>query len=291
MKSKILLILASLIIVLFSYPVGYYVLTNTQKIIDSKIFQPEKVNAYVINLDSSKARHDYITPLIEALGLKTARISAIDGRKLSDIEIRQLIDPNIFDFYWSTKGTIGCSLSHIKTWKEFLDSDAEFALILEDDINFEPAKLRSVIDELTHNQSYWDIVSFDVAHKGTPVTIKTLGRHQHLSLYLTEVTHTGSYLLNRKAALKLLEKSLPIKMPVDHYFNRPWEFGLVFTGVENPRLVSQQRGYSDIKHRELIEHQNHGIIFKLNKMLYKMQSYTARFFYNIAIFATYVNQR
>ena len=166
-----------------------------------------------------------------------------------------------------------------------MDSDAEFAVIFEDDVFFDPTKLRAVIGELTQNKSYWDIVNFDINHGGAPLTIKTL-KHKHLlSVYLTEVAHSGSYMLSRKAALKLLEKALPIKMPVDHYFTRSWEFGLVFAGVENPRLVRQQYGDSDIKARELITPNNASLMFFIKKSIYKVQSGVIRFLYNISVFA------
>jgi hypothetical protein len=54
-------------------------------------------------------------------------------------------------------------------------------------------------------------------------------------------------MINRKGAKNLLEKALPIKMPVDHYFTRDWELGIKFTGVENPNLVHQTFGDSDIE--------------------------------------------
>ena len=41
--------------------------------------------------------------------------------------------------------------------------------------------------------------------------------------------------------------ALPIKMPVDNFFRRSWEFDTIFAGVENPRLVSQSFGDSIIE--------------------------------------------
>ena len=35
-------------------------------------------------------------------------------------------------------------------------------------------------------------------------------------------------------------------MPIDHYFTRSWELDIKFTGIENPRLVTQSYGDSDI---------------------------------------------
>ena len=84
MKLKIFFLLALLITALFAYPVGYYVLDGTQKIIDDKRIKSEKINIYVINLDSSKARYEYVQPAVKELGFETQRVSAVNGRMLPD---------------------------------------------------------------------------------------------------------------------------------------------------------------------------------------------------------------
>ena len=140
------------------------------------------------------------------------------------------------------KGTIGCYLSHLEAWRAFLRSDYEFALIAEDDIEFEPIALKKSIKNVIQNPRLWDINLFDINHQGLPVAIKEFKNEgETLNLYFVYIDYASAYLINRNAAHQLLKKALPIKMPVDHYFTRSWELGnLILTGIE-PRIVSQNK--------------------------------------------------
>ncbi len=242
--------------------------------------------SYIINLDKSKERYNYIQKNVIPLGLKVERISAVAGDTLSEAELNTKADLKTFEQllgHLPNLGTIGCSLSHIKTWKTFLASNFEYAIIFEDDVSFDYTKLLSTIEELIPNNSLWDIVSFDLLHHGTPLTIKKLSNNQRLVFYLTEVTKSGTYIINRKAAAKLLEKALPIKMPIDYYLTSAWEFGLKFSGIE-PRLVNQTFGNSDILCTKQLKNKNKTLSFKIRRNAYKLRSYTIRFLYNFKIY-------
>jgi len=77
------------------------------------------VGAYIINLDRSKERYAYVKPYVDGLHLPTERISAIDGREMSDAYMNHHANLAFFrEFYHNpTKGAIGCYLSHVKTWQ------------------------------------------------------------------------------------------------------------------------------------------------------------------------------
>lgn len=290
MIRKILYLLLVIFALLLAWPKGYFVLSGNAERTepDSKKAGTSTIS-YIINLDRSPERYNYVAPKVESLGYEITRIPAIDGADLSE---QELIDSTnftafkIFASEYPRRGTIGCSLSHLNTWKRFLESNNEFAVVFEDDVDFNPTTLKNIIAELQQNKNLWDVVTFEISHNGTPLTIKKLDSSQHkLSVYLTEISHTGAYILNRKAAQKLVQKFLPIKMPVDHYMTRSWEFDLKYTGIE-PRIVYQNYGDSYINatqsaHKELayldpLDYLNHG--------LYKIQSYTTRFFYNLKLY-------
>jgi GR25 family glycosyltransferase involved in LPS biosynthesis len=177
------------------------------------------------------------------------RISAVDGQTLSQDEIESIADVETYRKNFKMRpeaGTIGCSLSHERTWKKFLESDDEFALIFEDDVQFDPKELLETVKLVVEKESLWDVANFETKHGGCPLTICELAEQKRLVFYLTNVTHAGCYLINRKAAEELLKKFYPIKMPNDHYFTAAWEFGLKFVGIE-PRIVFQKFGDSQIK--------------------------------------------
>ena len=230
-----------------------YVLNDTHGV--SVIPNPgpyKGVGAYIINLDRSKERWAYVTPYVDKLGFPVERISAVDGKLLSDDYINKNVDQRAYSTFnhMFTKGALGCSLSHIKAWKTFLESNFEYALIFEDDVSFNPIRLRSVVDQLLDIPTYWDITAFNMhAGENYKLTLKHLQDDQNLCIYPTKFYSSGAYIINRKAARNLLQKSFPILMSLDVYYTRAWEFDLKFTGIENPRLVHQTYGNSDIGYR------------------------------------------
>lgn len=289
--SRMKWIIFIILLFVFCYPVGYFILDNDKKNVEIINNQSNfsGIGAYIINLDRSKTRFDYVKDSIYSLGLETQRIPAVDGHKLSAEEIEQLVDVDSYHVYlyqplW--KGTVGCSLSHFKVWEEFLKSNFEFALIFEDDISFDPQKMKIVLEDLVQNSNLWDLTSFEVSSWGMPVTIKTLTNDQKLVAYLTNITHAGAYIINRKAAKNLLAKARPIKTPVDHYFTRGWELDIKFTGIENPKLVRQKFGDSNIGETMSLQYIKLSPWDYCKHYMYKLQSAVIRFFYNFKTYFT-----
>ncbi len=285
LRVRVTILVVLLVILFLIYPTGYFVLNSKNQAISSSITTepPKGVGAYIINLDRSKERYEYVKQNVYNLGIPVQRISAVEGNVLSDLELKSLVDFDAYRRFLNgapKKGTVGCSLSHIKAWETFLKSNFEYAIIFEDDVSFDPKKLKPIINELVDNHQYWDINNFESYHRSVPLTIKALQDNQKLVVYLTNVTHTGSYMINRKAALKLLEKSLPIKMPIDHYFTRGWEFGLTFTGVENPRLVYQSYGTSEIEQSSVAKKHTRSM-FSVQRSLFQMKTGIIRMAYNM----------
>ncbi len=284
------LILALLLAVLFLYPVGYFVLEPSTDTSYKEFEDPPKLPnkepatiAYIINLDRSKERYEYVRKNVHALGFPVERISAIDGRTLSETEWKEKADLKTykqFIRYWPKLGTIACSLSHIKVWETFLQSKFDYAVIFEDDISFDPERLRVTIDRLVEHSLLWDIVNFEIGHRGMPLPIKTFPDKQKLVIYLADATHAGAYLINRGAARKLLAKALPIRLPIDHYFTRGWELDLKYRGIENPRLVHQTFGDSEIGQTQPST-QEAPATSQIKRHLYKIQSSVIRFLYNL----------
>lgn len=285
---KVILWLCAIILAMaLLYPVGYFVLGKPSNDLipqSSEKMTYKGVASYIINLDSSKERYEYVRKPVADVGFAVKRISAVNGRELSEAEVESKLDLGAYQTFLGhapKRGTIGCSLSHIKTWQKFLESDFEFALIFEDDVKFEPGKLRQAIDELVRNQDLWDISSFEIWHRGLPMAIKSFANGNELSVYLANVSHTGAYMINRKVARVLLSRALPIKMPVDHYFTRSWELGLKFTGIEKPRLVHQLFGDSDIEITHSINDEKLDVIKSIKRVLYHLQTNIIRLVYNL----------
>jgi glycosyl transferase family 25 len=232
---------------------------------------------------------EYSLPPVKALNFPVQIISAVYGKNLPRSEIEKKVDIESYKVrmgLYPGFGTIGCSLSHIKTWKIFLESDYEFALIFEDDVCFEPKQLQDTVAELTMSPGSWDICLFSLYHHGNPLAIKRLGRtNKNLCVYLTRVTNAGAYILNRKAATRLLASALPIKSPIDHYFTRAWEFGLIFTGVE-PRIVDQDSFGDSYIARPVSAYSTDNVsnVFRLKTRHFKYKTKIYRLFYALATY-------
>ncbi|MDR3182665.1 MAG: glycosyltransferase family 25 protein, partial [Planctomycetaceae bacterium] len=90
---------------------------------------------YIINLDRAKDRWDEVSGRFQSVGFNVIRVPAVDGRELRfphpDFAQRR--------YFWlygrpPVGAKIACFLSHIKALKTFLESDAQHALICEDDV-------------------------------------------------------------------------------------------------------------------------------------------------------------
>lgn len=119
---------------------------------------------------------------------------------------------------------LGCYFSHIKALKVFLESDDDHALILEDDVSF-LASIVPLLDAAVRHQGMWDILRLSGLHRGTPVKIADLGQGFRLCCNLSRQTGSGAYVVNRKAAARMLKHLVPMKLPYDHAFDREWTFG------------------------------------------------------------------
>ncbi len=250
------------------------------EILINTAFTPNSVGAFLINLDRATDRLKFVKPCIDQLGFPVERISAVDGRLLPEDEIQKVCNLNTYKKYFKMLpelGTIGCSLSHEKALRQFLDSEYEFALILEDDVVFNSQELKACVENSIEKKELWDVLIFEMLHDGLPIKVGDLYSDKHLSLYLTTVTHSGCYLVNRNAAKKLLEKFFPIIMPFDHYFSAAWEFDLKFVGVE-PRIVKQNFGSSQIK-CERVEKFN-DLKTKISNAVFSVRRSIVHFLYN-----------
>ncbi len=98
------------------------------------------IKTLIINLPKSSTRRKYMEELLAPVDILDVEfIEGVDGRQLSDGERRSRFDykkcveligrePN--------NGELGCTLSHRRCYETLLDSDRDYALILEDDITF-----------------------------------------------------------------------------------------------------------------------------------------------------------
>jgi glycosyl transferase, family 25 len=89
----------------------------------------------VINLDSSPERMSHMSTELARVGLPFIREQAVVGVNLSKEhpDFSQWSHRYLHGRLWSPR-EFGCYLSHIKCLQKFLELNAEYVLILEDDV-------------------------------------------------------------------------------------------------------------------------------------------------------------
>ncbi|EKF43335.1 MAG: glycosyltransferase family 25 protein [Pigmentiphaga sp.] len=124
------------------------------------------MQVYIINLDRSPGRMAFMRQQCEALSLDFERIPAVDG---------DTIDAETLARHGLSVGATACFMSHRLTWERLLSSEAERALILEDDAVLQPS-----LADLVRNDD-WFPANADI------VRAEATGQKQILSLDPIEI--------------------------------------------------------------------------------------------------------
>ena len=151
---------------------------------------------YYINLDEQPERREYMENHLEYWGIeKYTRISAYDGREddLGDI-LKGRYPDNM------SSGEVGCSTSHLKAIKYFLEnSDAPCALIMEDDCD---------INTVAHWPFTWKDFFCKIPYDYDVVQLAVINPAQvHMKIHRRFVNDfsTACYVITRHHAKKLID--------------------------------------------------------------------------------------
>lgn len=151
---------------------------------------------YWINLDSDTHRREYMENQFDHWEIKNhTRISGFDGR-VDDV-CGQLVGRAPDNM---TTNEIGCCISHLKAIKHFYEeTDDEYCLIFEDDVELEPAKKwnfcwKDFVAKLPHD---WDCVQLTI--------ICTGNIYVQLHHYFVNDFSAAAYLITRHHAAKIVK--------------------------------------------------------------------------------------
>ena len=202
-----------IIFILVSILIFIYLYFFKKKIIyDETLFQNMKI--YYINLDRSEDRKQSLESICSSQNIVSERITAIDGKKL-DINDKKY-EKAIHKIKWwfeknnlSNIGHFGCYLSHMKTYETFLQSNSEYCLILEDDIELLTNDLKSeIIKNMNNLPEDWNILLLGYEIDGRKKNVKNGNKNTKLKNGLLNITYfvgLHAYIINRKTAKILLE--------------------------------------------------------------------------------------
>lgn len=178
------------------------------------------MKVFVVNLDRHPDRLASINKQLGDLGLPYQRISAVDGNKLTQLELDTVYDPVLCKRLLGrelARGEIGCAMSHLSICRQMVDESIEVACVLEDDAQLNPA-LPSILDALE---------CFGKDQKPIVCLLTHVGRYTDWGAMPINSTHricktvhafcTHGYVINRAAAKALLEHNHKINHPIDFW--------------------------------------------------------------------------
>lgn len=219
-----------------------------------------------INLDSRVDRKQHIESELISMNIEWNRISAITPSQLT--EIQRQSDINLL--------ALACTRSHIKALENFLATDYQFALILEDDFHW----IRMPDAELIQK-----IVEFDLVSTGSIARehskdhfvefvnnilwrfrrlFPSLGIKLQRWIYDFDFTKeksetstilgnfgagTHGYFISKSGAIKIKSILENNYYPIDQMFNMPLIDRVIKVGRVYPPIGNQIPSYSDIRER------------------------------------------
>lgn len=189
--------------------------------------------AYVINLDRATERWCKVRDNLESVGIPYTRVTAVLGDELPDkpsgysvVGYRVLTGKEI------NKREVGCYFSHIEAMRLFLESDQDYALIMEDDAGLTEG-LPGLLLAAVNKNAGWDMLRLCSSKKGGFLCFEDLNAEHCLAYNLRPLKNTAAYLINRHAARCCVERLLPMKQPYDVALDREWAYGFR-TACVNP---------------------------------------------------------
>ena len=185
-----------------------------------------KLSTYLINLDRATERMEQMDRQLSNLGMDYTRISAVLGDLLDDpIDGLDETGFQIRTGKHRNKREVGCYFSHIKVLRAFLESDSEYALVLEDDAKL-PKNLPEVIASAIGHSNKWDLLRLSSTREGEFVKVADLIDDHQLCINTRVLKNTAAYIVNRRAAERCIKELLPMRFPYDVALDRDWAIGI-----------------------------------------------------------------
>jgi GR25 family glycosyltransferase involved in LPS biosynthesis len=187
-----------------------------------------RTETLIISMPGAPARRAQVDRIRAACGMPAVVIDAIDGRALSEDErsraFRRALHRPRYPFS-PRPGEIGCFLSHRAAWRAIIDRGLDDAVILEDDVELDPAAFSSAVDVARR-------VIRDVGFARLPLMERTPRRVRSapgpkVSNPAVLPLGTQAQVVSADAARRLLSATEPFDRPVDVFLQMRWVTGVV----------------------------------------------------------------
>ena len=182
---------------------------------------------YLINLERADDRLVSAKEAFDSVGINFNLEVAIDGKDLSlPHKNYSEIKYNLLHGKKTNFGELGCYFSHLNVLKKFLNTEEDWALVCEDDIEFHE-EIVEIINNALSSEINFDFLRLSGGSNrnkeiGLPIKLKKIYKEFFLSLNFGFKSGTGCYLINRFAAKNIVEKINSMSLPIDHAMDRDW---------------------------------------------------------------------
>lgn len=190
------------------------------------------IGVWVVNLDQDRDRMAAMATQLDAMDMPFTRFSAVYGKDHFDTLIKNA-DETAYQRNMGSNllpGKLGVFASHTKVWEEFIASDHDMALILEDDVVFHDDFLHSLDLALEHADR-WDTLRFNCIRAKMPVSQGKIGGYT-LNAYIGPFTGNACYLIHKSVAKRILPGLWPQTRALDHELNRFYKHNFRQFGLE-----------------------------------------------------------
>ncbi|ELW82917.1 MULTISPECIES: glycosyltransferase family 25 protein [Acinetobacter] len=182
-----------------------------------------KVETYLINLDGSDERLQRATEQLQAVDWSFQRFSAYDGRgqdlasfeNYDDVATQQTLGRRLLN------SELGCYLSHYGCAEKFLQTDADYLVVLEDDMKITTDFKTSVEQILSyldqHQDLDWYLINLAAKKKKFAKDIVKIDDFSLWHAYYFPIRGLG-LIWSRKGAEAFVVSGKTMTMPVDIFF-------------------------------------------------------------------------
>ena len=164
---------------------------------------------FVISLKSDEARREKLKERFKNYG-EFKLVEATDGRAMSAKEYYGYALPSLEAYgRLLSPSEVGCSLSHVRAYEEFLKSDARLALILEDDVIGDESGVKKAFETAAKMDAGSALVCG--AQDGLEGRFSAFGKKLDEDFWLVSkrsygtIYRAAAYVLDRRAAEKILQ--------------------------------------------------------------------------------------
>lgn len=176
------------------------------------------MKCFLINLDRSKDRLEFMSDQLSGIGLLIERISAVEGREIPRKDLAALIPSKREWTSEITPAEVGCFLSHKKCLEAIAAGQDNYSIVLEDDVLLSK-RASALLLRTDWIPADADIIKIETQGKkvligelfsceGTPYSI---GR-----LKSTHILSAG-YIVSRGGAKRILADMNEVIAPIDHF--------------------------------------------------------------------------